>query len=74
MRLEQIDVIKELLEGHATNPQNINSDGSINWDFVDCDVRDSVRDTENDWDLDDMKTEVEYYGLLNDVADVTGRL
>ena len=74
MRLEQIDVIKELLEGHATNPQNINSDGSINWDFVDCDVRDSVRGTENDWDLHDMKTEVEYYGLLNDVADVTGRL
>jgi len=70
MRLENIDIIKELLEGHATNPANINSDGSINWDFVDCDVRDSVRGTENDWDLDDHKTEKDYYVLLNDVADL----
>ena len=68
MRLENIDMIKELLEGHASNPQNINSDGSINWDFVDCDVRDSVQGTDFGWDLDDHKTEKEYYALFDSVA------
>ena len=68
MRLENIEMITELLEGHAANPQNINSDGSINWDFVDCDVRDSVRDTDAGWDLDDHKTEKEYYELFDSLA------
>ena len=68
MRLENIEMITELLEGHATDPQNINSDGSINWDFVDCDVRDSVRGTDFGWDLDDHKTEKEYYELFDTVA------
>ena len=68
MRLENIEMITELLEGHATDPQNINSDGSINWDFVDCDVRDSVRGTDCGWDLDDHKTEKEYYELFDTVA------
>jgi len=68
MILENIEMIKELLDGHASNPENINSDGSINWDFVDCDVRDSVRDTAVEWALDDLETEKDYYTLLDSVA------
>ena len=68
MILENIEMIKELLDGHASNPVNINSDGSINWDFVDCDVRDSVRDTDAGWDLDDHKTEKEYYEIFDSYA------
>lgn len=68
MRLENIEMITELLEGHATDPQNINSDGSINWDFVDCDIRDSVRGTDADWGMGDRKAENEYYKLFDSIS------
>ncbi len=68
MRLENIEMITELLEGHATDPENINSDGSINWDFVDCDIRESVRGTDASWALDDRKTEKEYYELFDNLS------
>lgn len=31
-------VIRSKVEQYATSSENINSDGSINWDFVDADI------------------------------------
>tara|TARA_B110000503_G_scaffold1637_1_gene2116 strand:- start:199 stop:405 length:207 start_codon:yes stop_codon:yes gene_type:complete len=40
-------MIRDRVETAATNPENINTDGTVNWNFVDADVFMEVRPTAN---------------------------